>query len=160
KGEGWPKNKGNFLAGAGNQKSLRPPTKARRCSRRNCHAQKRRYAATKDGGAASGRSESGWRQKAGDEVAHHDIVQVESLKRPAVAALPLGLVALPQPFQPHAKDYARIAVIATARAGIVDDRRGVIAVTGERFAADTTGLHRHHRARSIVCSWAVSTAKR
>src|SRR5262249_17684302 len=81
-------------------------------------------------------------------------------KRPAVVAFPLGLVALPQPFQSHGKDDARIAVIATARAGIVNDRRGVFAVTGERFAADTTGLHRHHRARSVVCVWACSTARR
>jgi hypothetical protein len=44
---------------------------------------------------------------------------------------PLGLVPLPQPFQPHGKHNARIAVIATAGAGIVDDP---LAVTGERFA--------------------------
>src|SRR5262245_6724439 len=83
-----------------------------------------------------------------------DIVKVDHLKRPAVAAFPLG-VALPQP--QRWSDALRIALVATA---VVVHGPCVVAEADDCPATNRTDFHRRHRARSVVCARAGSTAKR
>src|SRR5262245_4306377 len=77
-----------------------------------------------------------------------------SFGAPAVAAFPLG-IALPQP--PRWNDALRIALVATA---VVVHRPCVVSEADDCPAANRTDLNRRHRARSVVCAWAGSTAKR
>src|SRR5262245_54173007 len=81
-----------------------------------------------------------------------DIVQIDHLKPPAVATFPLG-VTLPEPQRWN--DALRIALVATA----VVFRPCVVAEADDCPAAARTCLHRLHRARSVVCARADSTAR-
>src|SRR5262245_376177 len=78
-----------------------------------------------------------------------------SWQPPAVAfALGIALQHLPYPF---GNDALRVtAVTATA----VIDRLRIVAEADDGPAANRTALHRRHRARSILCARAGSTATR